>query len=129
MSSARLILGNCLNWLGDLGPVDAIVTAPPVRAAGCATAQEHQAWMARWREAVAQHYGAVPVIDYAGPSLAWAEHCIAAHPEWRVILDPFMGQGRTGAVALRAHREFIGIEIDRACFNEAMRLLASQRLE
>jgi site-specific DNA-methyltransferase (adenine-specific) len=40
------------------------------------------------------------------------------------VLDPFMGGGSTGAVALAHHRNFIGIEIDKSHFT-----IAKQRLK
>ncbi len=52
-----------------------------------------------------------------------------AHVEWLVekftapgelILDPFMGSATTGVAALRRGRFFIGIEIDKAFFDESV---------
>lgn len=48
----------------------------------------------------------------------------AGCPDDGVVLDPFMGSGTTGVVALNMNRKFIGIEISKQYFN-----LAKQRLE
>lgn len=45
-------------------------------------------------------------------------------PKWRTILDPFMGSGTTGAVAVKMERSFIGIEQDKAYFD-----IACKRIE
>lgn len=44
-------------------------------------------------------------------------------PSQKPILDPFMGSGTTGVAALRAGREFVGIEIDPTFFDVACRRL------
>ena len=41
-----------------------------------------------------------------------------------IILDPFMGSGTTGVAAVRARRQFIGIEIEPKYFDIACRRLA-----
>ena len=48
---------------------------------------------------------------------------IAGCPEGGVVLDPFFGSGTTGLVALRANREFIGIELNPAYVEMAQRRL------
>jgi DNA modification methylase len=42
-----------------------------------------------------------------------------------IVLDPFMGSASTGEAALKADREFVGIEIERAYFDVACRRLAA----
>ena len=38
-----------------------------------------------------------------------------------MILDPFMGSGTTGVAAVKADREFVGIEMDEHWFDIACR--------
>ena len=45
-------------------------------------------------------------------------------PDAKIILDPYMGSGTTGAVALNKGRNFIGFEIDKNYYN-----LAKKRLD
>lgn len=46
-------------------------------------------------------------------------------PEWRTVLDPFMGSGTTGVAALqKAGRSFIGIELEKEYFD-----IACERIE
>lgn len=55
---------------------------------------------------------------------ALVEPCILAGSKvGDTVLDPFCGSGTTGAVALRYHREFIGIEL-----NQAYAALAEKRV-
>ena len=44
--------------------------------------------------------------------------------ENEVVLDPFLGSGTTGVVAVQTNRKFIGIEISKEYFD-----IASQRIE
>lgn len=50
-----------------------------------------------------------------------------------MVLDPFMGIGTTGEVALKMGRKFIGIEIVKEYYNEAekrlKRVVSQKRLE
>lgn len=56
---------------------------------------------------------------------ALVEPCIlAGSKEGDTVLDPFCGSGTTGAVALRYHRNFIGIEL-----NPAYAALAQKRID
>jgi DNA modification methylase len=49
-----------------------------------------------------------------------AEHFInSTTVENQVVVDPFLGAGTTGIAALRLHRQFIGIEIDKDRFDIA----------
>ena len=42
----------------------------------------------------------------------------------QVVLDPFMGSGTTGVVAVKNHRRFIGIEIDPRAYSTAFSRLS-----
>ena len=44
--------------------------------------------------------------------------------EGDTVLDPFMGSGTTGKMAVLNNRNFIGIELDESYFN-----IAKQRIE
>jgi len=44
---------------------------------------------------------------------------LTATPTGGVVLDPFMGSGRTGVAAVLEGREFVGIELERASFDIA----------
>ena len=58
------------------------------------------------------------------------EPCIlAGAPENTVILDPFLGSGTVGLVALRQQRRFIGIDINRDYCEIAMKRIFTQSLE
>ena len=58
-------------------------------------------------------------------SLKLMENIIKVHTnENDVVLDPFMGSGSTGVAALKHHRKFIGIELEKEYFD-----IASERLE
>lgn len=46
---------------------------------------------------------------------------LKAHPEWRTILDPYMGHCNVGRAVIEASRKFIGIECDKGIFNEVCR--------
>lgn len=52
------------------------------------------------------------------------DHIISWSNEGDTVLDPFMGSGTTGKMALLANREFIGIELDQGYFD-----IAKQRIE
>ncbi|RIK27980.1 MAG: site-specific DNA-methyltransferase, partial [Chloroflexi bacterium] len=52
-----------------------------------------------------------------------AEMCIRLHGSARVelVLDPFLGLGQTALAALNLEKNFVGFEIDRAYFGEAVK--------
>lgn len=52
------------------------------------------------------------------------DHIISWSDEGDVVLDPFMGSGTTGKMALLNNRNFIGIELDENYFN-----IAKERIE
>lgn len=55
------------------------------------------------------------------------EPCVLAGcPEGGIVLDPFMGSGTTGLVALKANRKFIGIELNPAYAEMARGRLAME---
>lgn len=56
--------------------------------------------------------------------IALMDWCIRFFPLQMRVIDPYMGSGTTGVAAVRAGREFIGIEIDPHYFD-----LACERIE
>lgn len=50
-------------------------------------------------------------------------------PKDYVIIDPFMGSGTTGIACLEIGREFIGNEIDKVYFEEAINRFGLERIE
>ena len=52
------------------------------------------------------------------------DHIISWSNEGDTVLDPFMGSGTTGKMAVLNNRHFIGIELDESYFN-----IAKQRIE
>ena len=52
------------------------------------------------------------------------DHIISWSNEGDTILDPFMGSGTTGKMAVLNNRNFIGIELDEGYFN-----IAKERIE
>ena len=52
------------------------------------------------------------------------DHLLSWSNEGDTILDPFMGSGTTGKVALLNNRKFIGIELNQQYYN-----IAKQRIE
>lgn len=52
-----------------------------------------------------------------------AEMCIKLHgiARTQLVLDPFLGIGQAAIAALKLHKDFVGFEIDRAYFDEAVR--------
>lgn len=52
------------------------------------------------------------------------DHIVSWSNEGDIILDPFMGSGTTGKMAVLNNRKFIGIEIDNTYFN-----IAKKRIE
>tara|TARA_R100000700_G_C3113775_1_gene105663 strand:- start:18 stop:728 length:711 start_codon:yes stop_codon:yes gene_type:complete len=49
---------------------------------------------------------------------------LSVFPDAKIVLDPYMGSGTTGVVALSKNRDFIGFEINETYFN-----LAKKRIE
>lgn len=51
------------------------------------------------------------------------EMCIKLHGQnnTQLVLDPFLGIGQSAVAALRLHKDFVGFEIDRAYFDEAVK--------
>lgn len=45
-----------------------------------------------------------------------------------IVFDPFMGSGTTGVAAIRAGRQFVGVEKDRRYFEMACRRLEDAML-
>lgn len=57
------------------------------------------------------------------------DHMISWSSEGDVVLDPFMGSGTTGIVAIKNKRGFIGIEISEEYFNLAKERIETQQQE
>lgn len=55
------------------------------------------------------------------------EDIIACFDGAETILDPYMGSGTTGVAALKAGRNFIGIELDSTYFQSAQKRLSESR--
>ena len=51
-------------------------------------------------------------------------HILSWSNEGDTVLDPFMGSGTTGKMAVLNNRQFIGIELDEGYFN-----IAKERIE
>jgi DNA modification methylase len=91
------------------------------------------AWCSRGRGVyMMQHIfaGSSAAMEWSADAYATSAHpfqkpievmswCIEKLPDSRVILDPFMGSGTTGVAAIKAGRQFTGIEIDRRYFDIA----------
>lgn len=57
------------------------------------------------------------------------EDIISCFESSQVILDPFMGSGTTGVAAIKAHKQFIGIELDKTYFEIAKERLSRSHRE
>lgn len=57
-----------------------------------------------------------------------AEMCIRLHgvAKTDLVLDPFLGIGQSAVAALKLNRDFVGFEIDRAYFDEAVKRVRAQ---
>lgn len=61
------------------------------------------------------------------PVMSW---CLQFVPKAKTILDPFMGSGSTGVAAVKAGRQFIGVEVAEVYFEIACRRIQdAQRQE
>lgn len=54
------------------------------------------------------------------------EDILRIRPDWRTVLDPFMGSGSVGVAAVRAGRNFLGAEIDPTYYAIAERRIAGE---
>lgn len=83
-----------------------------------ATRNRRSVWTIPTRPFTGAHFAVMPE--------ALVEPCILAGcPEGGLVLDPFMGSGTTGAVALRHFRRFVGIELNPAYVEMATRRIAA----
>jgi site-specific DNA-methyltransferase (adenine-specific) len=57
------------------------------------------------------------------------DHVLSWSNEGDVVLDPFMGSGTTGLAALQNGRRFIGCEISKAYYDEALGRIKDAVLE
>lgn len=53
------------------------------------------------------------------------DHIISWSNEGDMVLDPMTGSGKTGKMAVKANRNFIGIEMDKAYYNLAQQLIGN----
>ena len=74
-----------------------------------------------WEIAIAQNKTSHPAVF---PEQLAYDHIISWSNENDIILDPFMGSGTVGKVALELNRKFVGMEIDETYFN-----IAKKRIE
>jgi DNA modification methylase len=60
-----------------------------------------------------------------GKPVALMAELMSVRPEWETVLDPFMGSGTTGVAAVKEGKRFIGVEIDPAHFETALRRISA----
>ena len=60
-------------------------------------------------------------LHIAGKPVELMSQLMDVRPEWKIVLDPFMGSASTGLAALQKGRKFIGIEMEPTYFDIACR--------
>lgn len=73
-----------------------------------------------WDIAIAQNHTSHPAVF---PLELAVNHVLSWSNEGDVVLDPFMGSGTTGIAAIKNGRTFVGCEISKAYYDEALERL------
>lgn len=73
-----------------------------------------------WDIAIAQNHTSHPAVF---PLELAVDHVLSWSNEGDVVLDPFMGSGTTGIAAIKNGRTFVGCEISKAYYDEALERL------
>ena len=115
IGDCRLILGDAVELVPALGPIDSIVTDPPY---GMLFRSNHR----RIRHEAIANDG-----DAAEKPVSLMERVV----RWTdgTVVDPYCGSGSTGVACVRLGRPFIGIEIDEAHFATACRRIEAATKE
>lgn len=73
-----------------------------------------------WDIAIAQNHTSHPAVF---PLELAVDHVLSWSNEGDTVLDPFMGSGTTGIAAIKNGRTFVGCEISKAYYDEALERL------
>lgn len=73
-----------------------------------------------WDIAIAQNHTSHPAVF---PLELAVDHVLSWSNEGDAVLDPFMGSGTTGIAAIKNGRTFVGCEISKAYYDEALERL------
>lgn len=79
-----------------------------------------------WDIAIAQNHTSHPAVF---PLELVVDHILSWSNEGDTVLDPFMGSGTTGIAAVQNGRRFIGVEIAKPYYDEALERIKAVNLE
>ena len=79
-----------------------------------------------WDIAIAQNHTSHPAVF---PLELAVDHILSWSNEGDTVLDPFMGSGTTGIAAVQNGRRFIGVEIAKPYYDEALERIKAVNLE
>lgn len=79
-----------------------------------------------WDIAIAQNHTSHPAVF---PLELAVDHILSWSNEGDTVLDPFMGSGTTGIAAVQNRRKFIGVEIAKPYYDEALERIKAVNLE
>lgn len=79
-----------------------------------------------WDIAIAQNHTSHPAVF---PLELAVDHILSWSNEGDTVLDPFMGSGTTGIAAVQNGRRFIGVEIAKPYYDEALERIKAANLE